>query len=112
MISVDVLEYKFNKDKRYLTRGVNSDIPLELQILLWNMIDSLISSTKVKLDYLQVFDFDYHDNHFVITHTQEVPQYKRVHKIGMNTKYTPLINRKVFVIDDIDHCTMLFSNEY
>ena len=43
----------FDRD-RYLTREVSNEIPLEIQILLWSMIDGL----NVKKDYLQVFEID------------------------------------------------------
>jgi hypothetical protein len=38
--------------QRYLTRGVDKTIPLEVQIFMWQCIDNL----KVEKDYLQVFD--------------------------------------------------------
>lgn len=38
--------------KRYLTRGVDLTIPLELQIFMWSCIDNI----KVEKDYLQVFN--------------------------------------------------------
>ena len=38
-------------NSRYLTKGINEEVPLNLQILLWSMIDS----TLIKKDYLQVF---------------------------------------------------------
>lgn len=39
-------------NKRYITRGVANEVPLELQILLWDMIDTMEVKEK---DYLQVF---------------------------------------------------------
>ena len=39
-------------NSRYLTKGINEEVPLNLQILLWSMIDS----TLIKKDYLQVFN--------------------------------------------------------
>ena len=39
-------------NSRYLTKGINEEVPLNLQILLWSMIDSNL----IKKDYLQVFN--------------------------------------------------------
>ena len=41
----------FDKENRYITRGINEKIDLQLQILLWSLVDDL----KVEKDYLQVF---------------------------------------------------------
>ena len=60
----------FNKE-RYLTRGISNEIPLEIQILLWSMIDKL----NVKTDYLQLFEIEPIDaNLLKIEHRQEVPK--------------------------------------
>ena len=85
----------FNKE-RYLTRGISNEIPLEIQILLWSMIDKL----NVKKDYVQVFE---------IEHRQEVPKYKSdivVKNVGISSKV------KIFVIDDGEYSTMMLSSEY
>lgn len=39
------------KSPRYLTRGVNDTLPLQLQVFIWNCIDRLPDER----DYLQVF---------------------------------------------------------
>ena len=31
----------FDKENRYITRGVNEKIDLQLQILLWSLVDDL-----------------------------------------------------------------------
>jgi len=38
----------FNKENRYMTVGVQNEIPVSVQIILWNKIDEL----KVEKDYL------------------------------------------------------------
>ena len=43
----------FKKENRYVSRQVNENVPIQLQILMWSMIDSL--KEKKKLDYLQIF---------------------------------------------------------
>lgn len=40
----------FDKENRYITRGINEKIDLQLQILLWNLVEDL----QREKDYLQV----------------------------------------------------------
>lgn len=40
----------FDKENRYITRGINKKIDLQLQILLWNLVEDL----QREKDYLQV----------------------------------------------------------
>ena len=95
----------FDRD-RYLTIEVSNEIPLEIHILLWSMIDEL----NVKKDYLQVFEIDpIGINLLKIEHRQEVPRYKKeivVINVGISSKV------KIFVIDDGEHSTMMLSSEY
>ena len=87
----------FDKE-RYLTRGVSKEIPFEVQLQLWSMIDEI----TVKKDYLQVFEIEpIKDNLLKIEHRQEVPKYKK-----------EIIVRKLFVIDEGDYSTMMLSEEY
>ena len=44
----------FKTENRYMTRKVAEEIPLEINILLWNLIDEL----NVEKDYLQVFELN------------------------------------------------------
>ena len=39
-------------NKRYLTKGIDESIPLELQLFMWNCIDRMPEPK----DYLQVFE--------------------------------------------------------
>ena len=39
------------QNKRFLTRGVQAELPMELQLFLWNCIDQL----PEERDYFQVF---------------------------------------------------------
>lgn len=95
----------FDKE-RYLTRGVSNEIPFEIQLLLWSMIEEV----KVKKDYIQAFEIEpVKGNILKIEHSQEVPKYKKevvVRNIGVNSKV------KLFVIDDGEYSTMMLSEEY
>ncbi|EEH99699.1 hypothetical protein CSBG_03325 [Clostridium sp. 7_2_43FAA] len=45
----------FKKDNRYVTRGVNEEVDVRLQLIMWSMIDKLKDEGNVELDYLQIF---------------------------------------------------------
>ena len=89
---------------RYITRGISLEIPLELQLFLWDCIDKL-SDPK---DYLQVFRLSDFNGKQRIVHHQEVPEYKKEYLL----KVSETVNTKIFVIDDGEYCTMLLSEEY
>ncbi|MBU1142087.1 MAG: DUF960 domain-containing protein [Firmicutes bacterium] len=103
-------KYTFNPQTRYLTRGISELVPLEIQLFMWSEIEKIAKNEKV--DYLQVFEFKVKENHIEIEHRQEVPEYKMIHKIKKLDQYKSLDKIKIFVIDDIDHSTMLLSSEY
>lgn len=91
--------------QRYLTRGVQAEIPFELQLFMWYLVSDL---NKPK-DYLQVFRLSVSDRGTQqIIHEQELPAYSREYEFQTDNP----INSKVYVIDDDDHCTMLLAEEY
>lgn len=96
----------FEKEKgRYLTRGVNSEIPLEIQTFMWEAIDKMPESK----DYLQVFRLSVENGLQVIHHTSEQPEYEMTYILPTVTKS---VTAKIYVIDDGEHCTMLLAEEY
>lgn len=97
----------FDKENRYITRGVNEKIDLSLQILLWNLVDDL----KVEKDYLQVFKLSRTGEVINIEHIQEVLEYKSFIKV--NAKDLEFKEEmKIYVIDSGIYSTMLLSEEY
>ena len=92
-------------NKRYLTRGVQADIPFELQFFMWECIDNL----SVEKDYLQVFELENADGIQRIHHFSEQPEYSMEYLLPA---IPDPITTKVYVIDDGDHCTMLLAEEY
>ncbi len=95
----------FNK-KRYITKGIELKLNLEIQTLLWNMIEEL----EGEKDYLQVFELIKIDkDRLKIIHKQEVPDYhnESIVNYEFDEKYL-----KIFVIDDVDYSTMLMASEY
>ena len=93
----------FNNQK-FITRGVAENIPIPLQMLMWEMIHYL----PVDKDYLQVFSLSEKDGKQRIIHTQEEPEYEKEYVLNL----VPVITGKVFVIDDKTHSTMLMNYEY
>ena len=103
--------YTFNKLNRYMTRGIQNDLPFELQFLIWSCVDELVESAT-ETDYLQVFKLERKDGIYYLTHTQEQPPYMKVHKLKNLESFDMRSDMKIYVIDDITHSTMLFASEY
>lgn len=91
-------------NERYLTCGVDSTIPLDLQLFLWGCVDSM----PAPKDYLQVFELSASGPMQAITHCSEEPEFKRVYLIPSDS---PITN-KLYIIDDGSHSTMLLAEEY
>ena len=63
----------FEKSKgRYLTRGVDAEIPIALQVMMWQAVDQM---PKPK-DYLQVFRLSEENGLQIVHHTSEQPQFE------------------------------------
>ena len=92
-------------NKRYLTRGVQADIPFELQFFMWECIDNL----SVEKDYLQVFELENADGIQRIHHFSEQLEYSMEYLLP---EIPDPITTKVYVIDDGEHSTMLLAEEY
>ena len=104
--------YTFDVTTRYITRGINEQVPVNLQMLLWDKVDRVVSST-LPADYLQMFTFEKtKENKLLIYHKQEQPMLEASFEIPLNSQNEKLIGKKVYIIDDIDHSTMLFADEY
>ena len=91
-------------NSRYLTCGVDSTIPLELQLFLWECVEHM----PAPKDYLQVFELKPAGNFQSITHTSEKPEYRMEYLFPADSPIT----EKLYVIDDGDHSTMLLASEY
>ena len=96
----------FKKDNRYVTRGVNEEVDIRLQLMIWSMLDKLKDEGNVELDYLQVFKIRKEGNKVVINQSQEVPEYSCTYEIAIEDEI------KVYVIDSGEYSTMLFPSEY
>ena len=102
------------KINRYITRGINESIPLDLQTLLWHMVEE--KDNQSHTDYLHIFKLQEDDNMLSITHEQEQPAYKLEYHYTNYVKNQNAILKKVYVIreDDVDvfYYVMLLPEEY
>ena len=103
----------FDKEKRYITCGIDERLPQELQHLIWTSVDMRVLLANEKIDYLQVFTFKkFDDEVLAVHHEQEQPPILNVHYTNYRPEYEEILHEKIFVIDDGDHSTMLFAYEY
>ena len=100
------------KNKRYITCGIDANIPFILQTSMWGMI-SEDTAAGLKMDYLQVFTLksvtENGKDIQEIKLLQEQPKRERV--ISVDMSITP-ISAKIFVIDDGKYTTMMLADEY
>lgn len=93
-------------NERYITREVSDRVPVEIQILMWNLVEEI----EGEKDYLQVFEVIPNGSEFVeITHKQEIPEFTCnyiIKNVGIKTKM------KLYIIDNGEYSTMMFSHEY
>lgn len=99
------------KNNRYVTRGVNEEIDIRLQMIIWSMIDKLKDKGNVEVDYLQIFKIRKEGDKVVINQSQEVPKYSCTYEIELEDIQLD-DEIKVYVIDSGEYSTMLFPHEY
>jgi ABC-type dipeptide/oligopeptide/nickel transport system ATPase subunit len=100
----------FNKENRYVTKGVNENLDIRLQIMIWNLINEL--KEQIEVDYLQVFNISQiNKSRIKITQEQEVPEYKAEYEIERKD-FTLESDVKIYVIDDGEYSTMILEEEY
>ncbi|WP_300282035.1 DUF960 family protein [Peptacetobacter sp.] len=56
----------FEKENRYITRAVLDVVPIEINLLLYDLIDEL----TIEKDYLQIFELGAHEEILEIIHKQ------------------------------------------
>ena len=102
----------FKKDNRYVTREVNEEVDIRLQLIMWSMIDKLKDEESVELDYLQVFKIRKEGNKVVINQSQEVPEYSCTYEIELEDIHID-DEIKLYVIDNgFEGSIILFPWEY
>ncbi|MCM1508350.1 MAG: DUF960 domain-containing protein [Ruminococcus flavefaciens] len=91
-------------NQRYITRGVQAEIPSVLQLFMWECVDGMPEPK----DYFQVFKFEDSGGLQKIIHFSEQPKYYREYMIPTDKPITA----KVYVIDSDEYSTMLLASEY
>ena len=101
---------------KYMTKGIQDRIPLDLQILMWQMYDRCKEESK-ETDYLHTFQLKSLEGNLSnqeIVYKQEIPEYERTYVIDVNQS----VNEKIYIIEnnsDNEHETyvmMLLAEEY
>jgi hypothetical protein len=95
---------------RYVTRAINKELNIEIQVLLWELLDAITVKRKDKMDYLQVFEIKSDGNNVKIINRQEQPAIKEEVIIGQGG--LSVKDNTVWIIDESDKKTMLFPNDY
>lgn len=101
----------FKKDNRYVTRGINEEVDIRLQLIMWSMIDKLKGEENVELDYLQVFKIRKEGKKIVISQIQEVSEYSCTYEVELEDIQLD-DEIKVYVIDSGEYSMILFPSEY
>lgn len=103
--------YHFN-GRRLMTRDIANTMTRALQMKLWYMIDK--KERETELDYLQIFKLiSLEDGSIQIIHSQEVPPYEEKEIFTYaGEDFSALHGKKIYVIDDVEYCTMMYSYEY
>lgn len=100
--------------QRFKTKGINQTIPINIQSILWHILDDYITSAK-EIDYLQIFKFKVNnkDQTFQIIHQQEQPKYQMTYEFKLPLdELSHLNNQKIYIIDNGTYNTMLLTDEY
>ena len=101
---------------KYLTKGIQERIPLDLQILMWQMYDRCQEEME-KTDDLHVFESKSLEGNRLnqeIVHKQESPEYERTYVVEVN----PSITEKIYIIEndsdtkDETYVMMLLAEDY
>ena len=101
-----------DSESRYVTSGVAENFPIELQAALFSAIERMSEKVCGQLDYLQVFEivteFKGQKKFLHIYHMQECPAAKLKYFIPTDVE----VNGRAYMINDVDHITLLLAEEY
>lgn len=103
------------KIERYITSGIQAEVSLQLQLLLWELQTKLRQNHK-EIDYLQVYTLevleDGEEGNQIIRHQSEVPEYEACYSLAIEKP----VKKKIYIIEDkyADKIveTMLLAWEY
>ncbi|BBB92279.1 MAG TPA: DUF960 family protein [Methylomusa anaerophila] len=98
--------------KWYATRGIATEVGLDIQLTLWSMIDKR-KKIGIEVDYLQVFELSINSKDGIsvqkVIHRQECPP-------AIATYFLPIIETPIemtiWAMDSEEYCMMLLPEEY
>lgn len=92
---------------RYITRAVGEELSIEHQQFIFNYIHEHKANMN---DYFQIFNFYIENDEQWLIQMQEKPN--RETTVFVPLKRSVPINRKVWIMDQVDHIIMLFPEDY
>lgn len=105
------MAYTFS-GKCFVTRGVSDNFSIELQLSLFAAIERMREKVGGELDYLQIFrivsEKKGNKKFLHIYHEQECPEAKLKYIVPTEKE----VSGKAYMIDDLDHVTLLLAEEY
>lgn len=103
-----------SQKKRFVTRSIRDKVPLQLQVLCWHLFDQEVAKQEREVDYLQIFEFekDFFSKKLRVTHRQEEPPFSNQVTVAFTKELKSFSVKKLWVIDDETHQTMLLPEEY
>lgn len=96
-------------NNRYITRGIQSEIPSFLQVLIWQIIDEL-KEKKQKIDYLQIFKVRISSHYLCIEQSSSCPKYTKTYEFGV-VDVVNIQEWTIWVMDDGVQSLMMFPEE-
>ena len=94
-------------NSRFITAGISASVHPPLMAFLWGLVDNL----PKERDYLQVFDLSEENGKQKVVHRAEEPEHREEYVFPYSFA-NGFINNKIYIIDDGDHTTMLYADEY
>jgi Staphylococcal protein of unknown function (DUF960) len=95
---------------RYATRAINEELNIEIQVLLWELLNTITVKRKEEMDYLQVFEIVNEGNNIKIINRQEQPAMEE--ELMIERGSMEIEDTVVWIIDDLKYQTMLFPKDY
>ncbi|MGF2145035.1 DUF960 family protein [Vagococcus fluvialis] len=100
------------KEKRFVTKGIDAKVSKEIQIVCWELVDNLVKEKSIEVDYLQIFEFEMSESKLLITHRQEEPEYLKQYELKLEDSIVDFDVSKLWIIDNDENQTMLLPEEY
>jgi hypothetical protein len=98
------------KKPKYVTKKINEKLDVEIQALLWMLMDILSRKRKDKMDHLQIFNIATTNKHIKIINRQEHPYFEEEFVFAKDSIVNE--NSTVWIIDEPDKQIMLFPRDY